>query len=138
LDRIARFVALLSILLAVSALAETSHVLVPIAIASAPLHGAFGSIWTTELVARNDSESVVEVGPLRPCFIPEGCGTLRAPHSTFRPGGNAADPNAGLFLAVGLPEAIRSSCAFRTFRGKGRHAAPQFRLFGIKTFSHRR
>jgi hypothetical protein len=105
LNKVAGLAALLWICSAVATAAE-NRVLVPIFI-SAPIPGAFGSVWTTELTARNDSDRGVEVGPLTGCAIPEGCGTFRPPHSTFRIGmSSLPNPNAGVFLRVDDPDAI--------------------------------
>jgi len=56
----------------ISVHADSSTVLVPVA-AFTPSPGANGSIWTTELVARNVGNSTVYFG------YPEGCGSLLCP-----------------------------------------------------------
>jgi hypothetical protein len=76
------------------------RVLVPVVVA-APTPGAYGSIWQTELVARNESDQGVVISD-----TPFGlCGLCPpyASHTTFRIALNAPNPNAGRFLYIGSP-----------------------------------
>jgi hypothetical protein len=74
-------------------------ILVPILITE-PAPGAFGSLWTTELVARNESESGVEV--INTVGL---CGTcpVNGAHTTFSLHAFTPNPNAGVFFYVGSP-----------------------------------
>jgi len=92
---------------AVGLQADTSKVLVPIVPSIfGPTPGAYGSLWTAMLVARNHSDAAVDVAPGGGCAIPEGCGTTHGPHTTFVPYIASANPNAGLFVFVSQPDAI--------------------------------
>src|SRR5882672_3571807 len=78
-------------------------VLVPVMVTS-PLSGAYGSLWTTQLVARNESDQYVEIGTLTiSCQIE--CPIGKPPHATFGVGEFTPEPNAGEFLYVGAPGA---------------------------------
>lgn len=93
--------------LAVASHAATAKVLVPIVPSIyGPTAGAYGSRWTAELVARNHSDTAVDVASGGGCAIPEGCGTTHGPRTTFVPYIATANPNAGLFLFVSEPDAI--------------------------------
>jgi len=83
------------------------RVLVPIYISRAvgsPLPGAYGSLWTTQLTIRNQSDSSVHVSdnPLG-CGIPEGCSDHITPATTLVNPPYNSEPNRGLFLYVGSP-----------------------------------
>jgi hypothetical protein len=84
--------------------APYERVLVPIYLNS-PIPGAYGSIWTTDFTARNESTSTVEVtGGRLPSSCPQPpCGYQ--PLSTFSPAGVFVNPNGGLFFYVGAPGA---------------------------------
>jgi len=82
-----------------------TRVLVPVMTSGDPLPGAHGSLWTTQLIGTNNSDTPVEVGFRAGCALPEGCGTLRPPHLAFFPAYNV-DPNGGAFLYVGNLAAI--------------------------------
>src|ERR1700687_1921032 len=76
------------------------RVLVPVVVAAAT-PGAYGSVWQTELGARNEADQRVVISD-----TPVGlCGLCPpyAPHSTFRIPLNATNPNAGRFLYIGSP-----------------------------------
>ncbi len=82
------------------------RVLVPIFIAT-PVPGAFGSLWATELIARNEAASLVEVTVGLPqCVLQPPCGY--ASMTTFRPEGLfRPNPNGGVFVFVGAPGAAK-------------------------------
>ncbi|HLJ74591.1 MAG TPA: hypothetical protein VKU62_08410 [Thermoanaerobaculia bacterium] len=86
---------------------DTSKVLVPIVPSIfGPTPGAYGSLWTAVLVARNHSDTAVDVAAGGGCAIPEGCGTTHGPQTTFAPYIATANPNAGLFVFISEPDAI--------------------------------
>src|SRR5712691_7997574 len=86
-------------------------VLIPI-LTSSILPGAHGSLWTTELVARNESDQYVEIGTIiGPCQIE--CPVGQSPHATFHIGEFTPDPNAGEFLYIGAPGAGKVSFSLR-------------------------
>lgn len=93
--------------------APFERVLVPILLDS-PVPGAFGSLWKTELIGRNESASSVEVTvgrfPSGSCAQPP-CGYQ--PFSSFAPFAGFTNPNGGLFLYVGAPGAGKVTLALR-------------------------
>ena len=80
------------------------RVLVPVAIApGGPKPGAFGSLWTTEIIGRNDSDVGKFVLNGFPHCPFESCDEgFHPPHTSFAFGGfdPPRDPNAGMFLYV--------------------------------------
>lgn len=83
--------------------APYERVLVPIFIKT-PVPGAFGSLWATEFVARNEAAAIVEVAVGRfQCVLQPPCGYSSM--TTFRPDGPAENPNGGAFVYVGAPGA---------------------------------
>lgn len=72
---------------------------------SEPLAGAYGSIWTTRLVGRNESDAVVDVGvgnPIGTCPQPP-CGIRPGRSFSLTSGFQRVDPNGGAFVYVGSP-----------------------------------
>jgi hypothetical protein len=108
---------LVTILLGISismygqAQAPYERILVPIAPSSQP--GAHGSLWSTLLTARNESDAVVEVSAGRfPCVLQPPCGYL--PRTTFAPPAAFDNSNGGLFYFVGAPGAGKVTFNLRT------------------------
>lgn len=107
---------LLSILLAAAAQAQGvqfpyERVLVPI-MAQSVVPGAFGSLWTTQLIVRNESDQFVEISyTIAGCAIE--CPPGRAPRSTFGISDFLSDPNGGEFLYIGAPGKGKVSFSLR-------------------------
>src|SRR5438874_13328665 len=75
-------------------------ILVPILI-NGTIPGAHGSVWTTSLVARIESDSSVEITPI----VGGLCGLcpVNGPHTTISLTANNPNPNGGAFFYVGPP-----------------------------------
>jgi hypothetical protein len=89
-----------------SAHAQTSErILIPIVVPYEPIPGAHGSLWTSELVARNLGSAKVRVGEIWPLCPPfgVGCGTEGHiwPNETalINPAGGALNPPAAIIEA---------------------------------------
>jgi hypothetical protein len=90
-----------------SAHAQTSErILIPIVVSFVPIPGAHGSLWTSELVARNLGSAAVQVSEIWPLCPPIGasCGTVGwiAPNETalLRPEGGTPDRPAAIIQAL--------------------------------------
>jgi hypothetical protein len=104
--RISLVVLFISIVTAVGVEAQPTlqppyeRVLVPVVVAAAT-PGAYGSVWQTELVTRNEADQSVDISD-NPFGLCNQC-IPYAPHSTFRIPLYASNPNAGRFLYIGSP-----------------------------------
>jgi len=86
------------------------RVLVPVVVA-APTPGAYGSVWQTVLVTRNEADQGVDITD-NPFGLCNQCPPY-APHSTFRIPLYAPNPNAGRFLYIGSPGAGKVTFTLR-------------------------
>jgi hypothetical protein len=97
---------LLIVLMATSLMAQPvlqppyERVLIPVFITGS-IPGAFGSLWTTQLTVRNESNEAVVVTNL-PVALCGACPPAQ-PRSTFSLPLVVHNPNAGVFLYVGKP-----------------------------------
>jgi len=74
--------------------------------------GAYGSLWSTELIARNESDQFVEIGTIiGPCQIE--CPIGKPAHATFPAGEFTPEPNRGEFLYIGAPGAGKVTFSLR-------------------------
>jgi hypothetical protein len=99
---------------------EFERVLLPIVLLSFGIPGAYGSLWTTEIVGRNDADvSVIVQGWQHPSScggIPECPNYEIAAHSWFRVTGGGPDGSyPGAFQFVSKPGNDRGSFNLRVF-----------------------